>query len=364
MVPAEYPAPAGSGSSLTVPAQLPPDVPDFTGRAGAMSQVRQGLSGRPDGASAASTVSIYGMPGVGKTTLALRVAHIERAQYPDGQLFADLHGASATPIGSADVLANFLRAVGVPDHEIPVMPEERSKLFRTWSSKRRVLVVLDDAFSVSQVAPLMPATPECSVIITSRWQLHALPGNQTVELGLMDLAEGAELLGRIVGGRRAGAAGELIERIVDLCGYLPLALRNAGARLAATPSWPPRKMAALLESAADCLDLLSFEDLDLRSDYDDSYYRLDPRDRSAFRLLSLLPPRDFSVTTAADLLGGNADAVEAQLTRLVGCHLLEVSVTEGAEGARVRYRLHKLVRLYARERLDREFIHTQADGAF
>ena len=345
---------AGYVSSLTVPAQLPPDVPDFTGRAAYLSQMRQELAAHGAAATTARTVSISGTPGVGKTTLALHAAHIDRAQYPDGQLFANLRGSSATPVDPADVLADFLQAVGLPKHQIPAVLEERGKLFRTWSNSRQILVVLDDAYSTSQVIPLLPATPECAVIITSRWCLHALPGVHTIELGLMDLTEGVELLGRIIGVRKMANAPEQVERIVDLCGYLPLALRSIGARLAAMPSWQPRKMVAQLESDTARLDQLRFAELDVRAGYDGSYYRLDPCDRSAFRLLGLLPPRDFSAATVANLLGVNANAVEAQLTRLVGCHLVEVEVEDSIQDA--RYRLHKLIRLYARERLNREFI--------
>lgn len=350
----------GYASPLTVPAQLPPDVPDFTGRTSPLNELRHELAIRAGGGTTARTVSICGMAGVGKTTLALHAAHIDREQYPDGQLFADLRGASSAPAAPADVLADFLRAVGVPEHQVPAMLEERAKLFRTWNNHRRVLVVLDDAYAASQVAPLLPATPECAVIITSRWGLHALPGVHTVELGVMDVAEAVELLSRIVGENTVAAAREPVQRIVDLCGCLPLALRSIGVRLAATPSWRPQKIVSLLESGPACLDQLRFGELDVRAGYDGSYYRLDLCDRSAFRLLGLLPPKEFSVATVAGLLGGTADVVEAQLTRLVGCHLLEFMAADGVEGG--CYRLHKLIRLYARERLNREFIQPETVG--
>jgi predicted ATPase len=347
-------------SSLTVPAQLPPDVPDFTGRTACLSRVRHELAVRRDGATTARAVSICGTPGAGKTTLALHAAHMDRAKYPEGQLFANLRSTSAAQADPTDVLADFLQAVGLPKYQIPATLEERAKLFRTWSNGRRALIVLDDAYSASQVASLLPATPECAVIITSRWRLNGLPGVETLELGVRDLSEGVELLSRIIGASKVTTARKQVERIVDLCGYLPLALRSIGARLAAMPSWQPQKIAAQLESDTARLDQLRFAELDVRAGYDGSYYRLDPCDRSAFRLLSLLPPRDFSVATAASLLGSTAEAVEAQLTRLVGCHLLEAKVENGTGDA--RYRLHKLIRLYAQERLNREVIQPEASG--
>jgi DNA-binding SARP family transcriptional activator len=359
----ELAAPRGAAlvGVLTIPAQLPPDIPDFTGRAVPLSLVRRGLEARDGGGTTASTVSVCGMPGVGKTTLALHAAHMEWAQFPDGQLFADLRGVSGSPASPAEVLGGFLRAVGVPEHQIPATTDERSKLFRTWSHDRRVLFVLDDACSAAQVAPLLPATPDCAVIITSRWGLHALPGVPAVKLGVMDIAEGVELISRIVGADRVAVAREQVESIVDLCGYLPLALRIVGARLAATPTWSPNKMAAAIESATTRLDQLRFAELDVRAGYHCSYLKLDPPDRSAFRLLGLLPAQNFSVATAAGLLGGHVEAVEAQLTRLVGSNLLEVEADDGPEGA--RYCLHKLIRLYARERLNREFLQPEAVGA-
>ncbi|GAA3083708.1 hypothetical protein GCM10017600_44200 [Streptosporangium carneum] len=343
-------------ATLTVPAQLPPDISDFTGHADSLREVRQILAECQDNSTTARVVSICGMAGVGKTTLALHAAHIDRAQYPDGQLFADLRGASATPTPQTDILAGFLRAVGVPEHQIPPSLEERSNLFRTWSNGRRVLVVLDDARAASQVTALLPATPRCTVMITSREGLQSLPGVQTVKLGVMKQAEGVELLGRIIGTNRVAAEREQAERIVDLYGNLPLALRCVGARLAAARTWPLRKMAALIESGPAPLDQLRFAEFDVRADYDDTYFRLDPHDRSALRLLSLLPPQEFTAATAAGLLGSATDAVEAQLIRLVSCHLLDVT-SDGTDG--IHYEMHKLTRLYARERLNREFIHPE-----
>nr|WP_285774632.1 AfsR/SARP family transcriptional regulator [Microtetraspora sp. NBRC 13810] len=352
------PAPAAPRylATLTIPAQLPPDISDFSGRLSPLNQVRQVLADCQNNGTTARAVSICGMAGVGKTTLALHAAHRDRAQYPDGQLFANLRGASANPAPQTEVLLGFLRAVGVPEHQIPPTLEERSSLFRTWSNGRRVLVVLDDACAASQVAALLPATPQCTVLITSREGLQSLPGVQTVELGVMSQDEGMEMLGRIVGEDRVAAEREQSEKIVDLCGGLPLALRCVGARLAAARTWPLRKMANLIESGPAPLDQLRFAEFDVRADYDDTYFRLDPRDRSALRLLSLLPPQEFTAATAAGLLGSATDTVEAQLTRLASCHLLDVRADDSRG---IRYEMHKLTRLYARERLHREFIQPE-----
>lgn len=357
MVPAPRRATTRPANSLTIPAQLPPDVPDFVGRATPLRRVCDVLAARRDRSTTfAHAVSICGMTGVGKTTLALHAAHMCREQFPDGQLFADLRSTS-TPAAQADVLAGFLRALGVPEHQIPVSLEERSSLFRTWSNGRRILVVLDDASTGSQVAPLLPATPQSAVVITSRWDLRSLPGVQPVRLGVMSLAEGVELLSRLIGRNRVVAERDQAEKIANLCGLLPLALRCVGVRLAASPSWPLSKMASLIECGPSPLDQLRFAEFDIRADYDKTYLQLDPHDRSALRLLSLLPPSDFTAATAANLIGNGPDAVEAQLNRLVSHHLLDVKADDG--GDTIRYELHKLTRLYARERLSREFMEPE-----
>ncbi|MBF8191925.1 winged helix-turn-helix domain-containing protein [Nonomuraea sp. K274] len=339
---------------LTVPAQLPPDISDFTGRVAPMARLTEVLTAPQS--TTTRTLSITGMGGVGKTTLALHVAHLNRARFPDGQLFADLHGASATPTAPADVLAGFLRSVGVPDHQIPPTLEERSSLFRTWSNDRRLLVVLDNASEAAQVTALLPAAPQCVVIVTSREGLQSMPGVTSVELGVMSLAEGTQLLGRVIGAERVAAEPEYAEKIVDLCGRLPRALRCVGSRLAAARVWSLQKMAALIESCPTPLDQLRFADFDVRADYDHAYFRLEPHDRSMLRLLSLLPPQDFTAVTAAGLLGNATDAVEARLTRLAGCHLLDVRSDDAGS---IRYGMHRLTRLYARERLNREYLQPE-----
>src|SRR3569833_1561164 len=325
-------------TTLTVPAQLPPDISDFPGRGEPLNEARRWLAVRDDEGTTARTLCICGMAGVGKTTLALRVAHMARAGYPDGQLYADLQGASAQPLSPSEVLAGFLSSVGVPEHQIPATLQERAKLFRTWSTGRRVLVVLDDAAVASHVASLLPATPHCAVIITSRQGLQRLPGVRIVELPVMTPAERIELLTRISGQDRISAAPAQAEKIADLCGHLPLALRVIGTRLAAAPTWSLHKLATLIESSPSPLDQLTYEQFDVRAGYDDSYARLTAHDRSVFRLLGLLPPQNFTVSLAAGLLGKSPETVEAQLTRLASCHLVEAPTQESTK--ETIYKLH------------------------
>ncbi|MFI0349087.1 AfsR/SARP family transcriptional regulator [Actinomadura sp. 9N407] len=344
--------------TLVLPAQIPPDIADFIGHAEPLHRARQGLVPGDDDAdtlrTTARAVSICGMTGVGKTTLALHAAHMEKSRYPDGQLFANLHGGSHALARTTDVLNDFLRAVGIPAREIPPTLEERSKLFRTWTNNRRVLIVLDDAGSASQVAALFPATPRCAVIITSRWGLQGLPGIEALELGTMSTAECLELLSRMIGADRTTAEPQSAQAIVEHCGHLPLAIRSVGARLASMRTWSLQKMVKLLESDPAPLDQFRYAEYDVRARYDCSYNVLDFRDRSTFRLLSLLPPQNFTATTAAGLLGAPIHAVETQLNRLVGHHLLQTAVHNNSNDT--HYRLHRLTRLYAHERLTCEYL--------
>ncbi|WP_345359255.1 ATP-binding protein, partial [Actinoallomurus liliacearum] len=340
------------------PAQLPPDIPDFTGRAGTVEQLHQYLTTRQGNGTTARTIAICGMTGVGKTALALHVAHLHQSAFPDGQIYADLHGASCDPADPADVLADFLRAVGISDQHIPAALTERTKLFRTWCNRRRVLIILDDVRSASQIKALLPATPRCAVIITSQWTQHTIPGLHGVELGPMDPCESLQFLTHMIGRPRVAAEEDQAYKITDLCGHLPLAIRAMGARLVTARTWSLKKMADLIETSLNPLDHFQYAELDLRAGYDAGYNCLTPQQRSTFRLLSLLPPDDFTAQTTAGLVGIPPDAAEAQLIQLATCHLLET----GAEGQQTTYRLHALTRHYARERLNKEFIKPQTIG--
>ncbi|MGC5021037.1 BTAD domain-containing putative transcriptional regulator [Micromonospora sp. DT47] len=359
--PVDPPGPAAAPAPVVVertyaplpvmPAQLPPDLPDFTGRPEALAHVRRVLTA-DEHRTTARVVSICGMPGVGKTTLALRAGHLERSRFPDGQLFADLRGATTLPASPGDVLAGFLRAAGIPEHQIPGPADaaERGKMWRTWTHNRRVLIVLDDAYTANQVLPLLPASPSCAVIITSRCGPQGVPGLRPIALGMMQVDEGVELLGRIIGEDRVEAEPDDAKAIVELSGRLPLALRSVGTRLVANPTWSLRKLAARIASGVTPLDEFRFAEIDVRARYHSSYSQLDVGERRALRLLSLLPAQEFTASTVAELLGESLDTVEAQFSRLAACHLLELSSRRGRGDP--RYRLHRLSRLYAREQPD------------
>jgi DNA-binding SARP family transcriptional activator len=329
------------------PSQLPPDVLDFGGRRTYLTSLEHLLTPENRSVPAVRTVSITGAPGIGKTALAIHAAHRLAPRFRHGQLFADLRGSSGNPEDPCAVLGRFLRAYGVPAAQIPPEPWERSKLFRTWSAGRDVLILLDDAITPAQFAPLIPGNADCVVIVTTR--AHSLPGTLPVPLSLMSQEEGLEVLENIVGHSRAAADPAAAAEIVRLCGGLPLAIRAAGTRLAASPNWPLRKLARQLGPAGTRMDQLRIGDLDVRAQYDASYQHLSTAERSAFRLLSLLKMPVFTSTQASELLGCAADVAERLLDRLVEHHLLTVVGHNG--GTALRYSLPELTRLFARERL-------------
>jgi DNA-binding SARP family transcriptional activator len=327
--------------------QLPVDVADFVGRVGLIDQVTSLL----DDDRRVLIVALSGPAGVGKTALAVHVAHRLVGRFPDGQLYVDLHGAAAgpRPLQPLEVLGRFLRALGMEPAAVPASLEEASGAFRSWVAGRRVLVVLDNAADAAQVVPLLPASAGCGVLVTSRRVLAGLAGAAHRHLdGLAD-AEVLELLGCLAGQERMAAEPEAAAEVARCCGSLPLALRIAGARLAARPAWPVRALAERLADQERRLDELEMGEVGVRASFQVSHQQLhcsdDPVDREAagaFGLLGMLHGPEVGAPVAAWLLDASEPAAERVLERLVDAQLLQTP----APG---RYRLHDLLRLYARE---------------
>ncbi|WP_268817486.1 AfsR/SARP family transcriptional regulator [Thermomonospora echinospora] len=336
---------------LGPPAQLPADIADFTGRTEIVEEVLAGLAsaGAVRNWTATPVVTVSGTPGVGKTALAIHLAHRLRPRFTDGQLYADLRGSVDGSRDLPEVLGGFLQAMGVPEAHIPFGLEERSTLFRSVTAGRRLLIVLDDAPSSAYVRPLIPGDPGCTLIVTSRRRLHGLAGNWDVDLDVMDHAEGVELLGRVVGRARLDRAPSAADRLVELGGRLPLALRCIGSRLATMPDVSITEMAERLAETPRSLDLLSVGELDLRARYDSSYGALSRREQAVFRLLSMLPSPRFTAREAAELLGWDAADIRPALEGLVDHRLIRAA--QGEDG-QIRYRFPELVLSYARERLN------------
>ncbi|MFF4010684.1 BTAD domain-containing putative transcriptional regulator [Streptomyces sp. NPDC001717] len=328
------------------PAQLPATVPDFTGAARHVAELEDVLS-RAAKERVMVVAALAGIGGVGKTTLAVHVAHTARAHFPDGQLYVDLQGTSPSPVQPEAVLGAFLRALGTPDAAIPDSPEERAALYRSTLDGRRVLVLLDNARDAAQVLPLLPGAPGCAALVTSRVRMSDLSGAHLVDLDVMSPDEALQLFTRIVGAERVGAEREAALHVVGACGFLPLAIRIAASRLAARRTWTVSVLAAKLTDERRRLDELQAGILAVKATFELGYGQLEPAQQRAFRLLGLADGPDISLPAAATVLGLPDYDAEELLETLVDFSLLE----SAAPG---RYRFHDLVRLYARACAERD----------
>ncbi|MFJ7588261.1 BTAD domain-containing putative transcriptional regulator [Streptomyces sp. NPDC097617] len=342
---AEDPAPAAATVHVR-PAQLPATVPDFTGRASFVNELGAILTGGAlDQIMAVSALA--GIGGVGKTTLAVHVAHAARPHFPDGQLYVDLQGTEARPAEPEAVLGSFLRALGTPDTAIPDSSADRAALYRSILDGRRVLVLLDNARDAAQVRPLLPGTAGCAALVTSRVRMAGLAGAHLVDLDVMSPEEALQLFTRIVGEERVRAERQAALDVVGACGFLPLAIRIAASRLAARRTWTVSVLAAKLADERRRLDELQAGDLAVKATFELGYGQLEPAQKRAFRLLGLADGPDISLSAAAAVLDLPEYDTEDLLEALVDCSLLE----SAAPG---RYRFHDLVRLYARACAERD----------
>lgn len=325
------------------PRQLPAGITHFTGRVEYVELV----AGVLRDSSAAAVVAVTGMGGVGKTALAVQVGHVLAADFPDGQLYLDLqgHGARAA-VAPLEALGVFLRALGLAGQAVPGTVDEAAARFRTELAGRRMLLVLDNAASSEQVTPLLPGTAGCAAIITSRRALLAVRQARQVHLDVLAERDAVELLAVTAGVARVEAEPEAAADVVRRCGRLPLAVRLAGARLAARPGWPVSWLAERLVELGRRLRELDQDETGVQACFALSIDALagsrDPVDRAAaaaYPLLAWPDLPDLSVTVAARVLDRGEDDTERLLERLTGACLLEAP----SPG---RYRLHDLLRAY------------------
>nr|WP_206501967.1 BTAD domain-containing putative transcriptional regulator [Streptomyces chrestomyceticus] len=340
------PAPRKTDGPATpvVPLQLPATVQDFVAPDAVLAQLHDHLT-TTDGLST-PVAAISGMPGVGKTTLAVHVAHLVRDRFPDGQLYADLQDFHV-PTDPEAVLGSFLRALDTPEAHIPDGVHERAARYRALLANRRVLVLLDNAHDADQVRPLLPGTDGSAALITSRPHLAGLDGARFIHLDVMSPDQALTLFTRIVGEQRVTAELEAAKEVVHACGHLPLAIRIAAARLTTRRTWTVSTLAAKFADVSRRLTELRTGDLAMDTVMATAYSRLRPHQAQAFRLLGLADGTDISLAAAAALLGRDTDEAEDLLETLVDTALLNSPVPG-------RYRFHNLVRLYARARAERD----------
>ncbi|WP_406004740.1 tetratricopeptide repeat protein [Streptomyces sp. NBC_00637] len=331
------------------PSHVPPDIADFVGRAEQIGWATALLHGAGEAGRTAPPIGVIsGRSGTGKTALAVHVGHRSAALFPDGRLFVDLRAADTAPLQPADALARLLRAMGADPETLPGSVEELTGLYRTHIGHRRVLLILDNAAGEAHVRPLLPPGPGSAVLVTSRRRLVALEGAVHLDLAVPGGEEALELLRRVAGGDRTGAEPERAAEIVALCGRLPLAVRIAGARLAARPHWAPGQLARRLRDERRRLNELRAGDLELRTSLELGYADLDPQERRALRRLALLDLPDFAGWIAAPLLDIDGEEAEEAVERLADCHFVDVIGVD--DTGRNRYRIHDLAREHARER--------------
>lgn len=372
--------------------QLPADTADFVGREAEIAELTALLRAGEERLSP-PIVIVSGLPGIGKTTLAVHLAHLLRADYPDGQLFVRLGQDERGPREPGELLDVLLRSLGIDGAAIPASADERARLLRQRLADRAVLVVLDEAVEEAQLRHLLPGTPRGAVLVTSRSRLPALEGAVRLTLDLPGEQDARRLLERVAGPDRIGMAPGAAEQILRSCGRLPLAIRVAGARLATRPVWPVSELATRL--AGRGLDELVVGGLDVRATFEPSYAALPEPARHAFRLLGLAGLDSVAEWSVAALLGPpgpdpgtalsgppgpgtgavpgrprgsgepgaaahgrGADVAaygleaDAALETLVARGMLTSTEVDGA--GQPRYRLHDLLRVYARERAEAE----------
>lgn len=313
--------------------QLPADTRLFTGRSGELARLARFPAG---------IAVIHGMGGVGKTALATRFAHRVSERFPDGQLFADLHGHSPgrPPAASGDVLEFLLRSLGVAVHTLPRDLDQRAALYRSRLAGTRTIILLDNAADTAQVRPLLPGTGECLVLVTSRSRLTGLDDAITVPLDVLPHEDAIGLIQSVAGADRAPAEDPAVAELAQQCGYLPLALRIVSARLRHQRSLTAADLVEDLREGQLRLGRLQDDDRDVVSVIGASWDRLPAADRRLLQLLCQVPGTDVGWYAAAHLADVDLGTARELLHSLADRSML----IEHRPG---RYRVHDLVRSYA-----------------
>jgi tetratricopeptide (TPR) repeat protein/transcriptional regulator with XRE-family HTH domain len=334
---------ASRGARRPVAFAPPRAVVDFTGRDSQLRWLGDFVARRPGGVAVVS-----GQPGVGKTALVLQVASRHAESFPDGVLFLDLRGLDADPPRPAELLLRVLTALGMKESQVQSDEHARSAQYRALLSRRRILLLLDNAANEAQVRPLLPGAGATVTVVTSRRGLAGLEAVERLALPTLTRSEAVALLQRIIGPQRAAAEPEVaLSGLADICGNLPLALRIAGNRLLSRPDWGIEYLLRQLADQDERIGLLVAGDLQIAAPFMLSYRQLSAAGARTFRRLSLVPGPDGGPRLAAQLTGLSVREAAAALEELTERGLLQ-------PGSGGRYRLHDLTRLFARARLAEE----------
>nr|WP_281361987.1 BTAD domain-containing putative transcriptional regulator [Nakamurella aerolata] len=340
--PGRHPA-AGTGPQML--STLPYDLPDFTGRAPELTALEM-LLPEPD-VRRTTIVVLQGMPGVGKTAMAVHAAHRWRSRYPDCQFFLDLHGLTEgrDRLEPEEALDRLLRWIGVPGNQIPNHPDERAALWRDGTAGLKMLLVLDNAVDSSQVRALIPGSDDALVIATSRAGLPGLDGSVPLLLTPPSAEDGQAFLAATLGRERLDAEPGMADRLLECCGRLPLAVRMASARLQARPHWQLAKLVDRLRSAERPHKELTVEGRGVDAAIRLSYNGLSPQQQRFFRLLCHVTDETFSPYLAAAAAGLPTEQGEALLEQLLDARMIESPRPQ-------RYQLHDLMRSFGADLID------------
>ncbi|MFJ3655496.1 ATP-binding protein [Streptomyces nigra] len=323
------------------PAQLPARDPDFSGRLREVDSLRHQLT-------TGGAVALFGKPGVGKTALAVELAHELTPAFPDAQLYVNLTGASGGSVDVERVLESLLRALGFSGDDIAQSFDEKIGQYRSAPYGRRCIIVVDNAVNESQVRQLLPGSPTCVMVVTSRQSLGGLAGVRRHRIETLNASDSIGLLSEVIGTARVEGELSAAKDISELCGGLPLALRITANRLRDRPTWSLAYYAGKLKDERRRLELLRFGDAEVRASFALSYAELEASEQEIFRRLGVIPPSGFSEQLVSHLF--ELDDIDAGLLleRLVERSLLEPAPDPG------RYQMHDLIRVFALERLEKE----------
>jgi DNA-binding SARP family transcriptional activator len=333
------------------PHQVPAAGPALVGRGEELRRLQTLVEDAGPGPARLRSVLVSGPPGVGKSATAVAAATAVRAAFPDGQLYLDLRGSTAEPVGAADAVTTLLGGFGVRPEAIPDGLDRRRSLYQSLLGSRRMLVLLDDAGDARQVAPLVPGAGRNLLIVTSRRRLADLEVDVRLDLEPLSGAEAVSMLGGIVGPERVDEEFTASMAILEACGRLPAAIRIAGARLAARPRHPLRVLADRLRAQDRVLDELSLNGLSMRRLFETSYRDLDPALQRCFRALGACSPTHVTAAALGELLQLPAHAADRQLEGLVHEGLLSPGPTRDGVPT---YWMPTVLHTYARERLTTE----------
>ncbi|WP_447040831.1 BTAD domain-containing putative transcriptional regulator [Streptomyces sp. DSM 118878] len=364
VAPAVAEGPPVEAEQLGRPCELPLGNGDFIGRTAELRELDFLLAAEP-GRRRTAVCFISGSPGSGKTALAVHWGRANAGHFPDGQLYVDIRDAAAgTPERTALlVLQRFLRSLGMHPDLVPKGLGECSAAYRSMLADRRAFVIIDNATAFREVEPLLPGGGQCCVLITGLEQFMHGRGMKGLRLGPVEHDDAIALLAASTGREPATAEAEAVDRLLELCGRLPLAIRAAGMRLDSKPHWSVEDLVTRLSDPARRLDVLSHGESSLRACFDRALRHVPQDTAAAYRALSASPSVDFDVRTAADVLRTRAADAEDTLERLVDLNLLELNllgfnILEGRRrmrrGAGLRYRYPHLLRLHAQQLLHEE----------